>query len=96
MKELEGLPHAPQENSINFDAILDAKVDYIPINKNDLLLLKNIKKYIAYYKTEHRLTDNKTLIPIYFNNKIFNANMIKTTADILGTDLNGGITITNT
>lgn len=98
VKELEELPNSNEELCMNIDAILDKTTRYNNISEEDLMLLKNIKKYISYYKTQdiYKTDDKKKSVIIYFNNKMFDAKMLETTADILGNDLEGCVQINET
>lgn len=83
--ELEVLQNTSELESININAVIDDKAQYTAMNKNDLLLLTNIKKYISLYKTQDFYM-KKQNIPIFFANKIFNSEFILECANIFGGD----------
>ena len=85
--ELESLENTKDEAiCIDIFKIINKLPEYEFITKNDLILLKNIKKYIAFYKNQENYKKSE-LITVYFNNKIFDVKIIKQVYDIIG-DLN--------
>ena len=83
--ELNMLPNTSDLESLNINALINNYAEYIKLNENDLTILKNIKKYISLYKTQDFYM-KKQNIPVFFANKIFNADFILECVGIFGGD----------
>lgn len=88
LPELDNLPNTNEE-TINFDCILLKTPEYETIKSNELTLLKNIKKYISYYKlnfNEDEELKKQEYIYIYWNNNCYDARLLEQTANIMNFD----------
>ena len=77
VQELEALPCV--DSTLNFDKLFSSSLEFTQVEDDELLLLKNLSKYIKLYKSEHT--------PIYFRDWYFDAKLLKQVIDIIQDDL---------
>lgn len=77
VQELEALPCV--DSTINFDQLFSSSLEFTQVEDDELLLLKNLSKYIKWYKSKHT--------PIYFRDWYFDAKLLKEVIDIIQDDL---------
>lgn len=94
IKELEELPSTDAETSLNIYQIIDNNAQYTQISEDDALILKNIKKYIAYYKSQENYDKKANKQLVCFNNKTFDAKLIAQANEIMANNLDN-LEITN-
>lgn len=77
VQELEVLPCV--DSTINFDRLFASSLEFTQVEDDELLLLKNLSKYIKLYKSKYT--------PIYFRDWYFDAKLLKEVIDIIQDDL---------
>lgn len=86
VEAFEELPNFRDEDqNIDVFKIFATSYSYENITENDDIILKNIDKYISFCKANGYMEDKTPYI--YFNNKVFNANVLKTVVGIMGDEL---------
>lgn len=86
---LDELPNTTDETQcFNVFQLINSTADYSPLEYNDIIILKNIKKYISYYKLYNNIDRNKStdIIPVFWHDKFFNANLLAETLEFLQPD----------
>lgn len=73
-----------EDQNIDVFKIFITIYGYEDITEKDEIIIKNIDKYISFYKSIDM--EDKTPF-VYFNNKVFNANVLKTVVGIMGDEL---------
>lgn len=81
-EELEMLPTTTEQESLNIFSMINYCSHFEKIDFNDLILLKNIKKYISWQKSIN--SENKdALYPIFWNNGFYNAKLLEKVFNII-------------
>jgi len=94
IKELDELPNTDAETSLNIYQIINNNAEYNQISEDDALIFKNIKKYIAYFKSQENYDKKANKQFVYFNNKTFDAKLIAQANEIMANNLDN-LEITN-
>lgn len=95
IKELDELLNTVDENAcIEIYNIINNDAQYSVLTENDMLILKNIKKYIAFYKSQEGYDKKLNRQDVYFNNKVFDAKILAQAVEIMANELDT-IQITN-
>lgn len=85
--ELDTLPQATEEESINYPAIYNSSnYEFHEQTEEDKFLIANIKKYINFIKST-QITLKKETINVYYHEMVFNAEFLSTSFDLHQKDI---------
>lgn len=95
IKELDELANTVEESAcLEIYNVINSNAEYSTLTENDMLILKNIKKYIAFYKSQAGYDKKLNRQDVYFNNKVFDAKILAQVVEIMANELDT-IQITN-
>lgn len=85
--ELDTLPQATEEESINYPAIYNSSnYEFHEQTEEDKFLIANIKKYINFIKSTQIMLKKET-INVYYHEMVFNAEFLSTSFDLHQKDI---------